>query len=54
MESGIIPRFQLIGKKVFITDVKSEATEFDINLVTELTSFKFITYNTGTDYIIRA
>ena len=40
--------------KVFITDVQSEAQEFAKNLVNTFTSFKFITYNTVTDYIIRA
>lgn len=40
--------------KVFITDVHSEATEFAKHLVDTLTPFKFIVYNTMTDYIVRA
>ena len=40
--------------KVFITDVQSEAKEFAQSLVNTFTSFKFITYNSVTDYIIRA
>ena len=40
--------------KVFITDVQSEAKEFAKSLVNTFTSFKFITYNSVRDYIIKA
>lgn len=40
--------------KVFITDVQSEAKEFTKSLVNTFTSFKFITYNSVKDYIIKA
>lgn len=40
--------------KVTITDVKHEAMECVKDLAYALTPFKFIVYNTESDYIIRA
>lgn len=42
------------GNKVFITDVKSEAIDCTKHLVNAFIPFKFIVYNTVTDYIVRA
>lgn len=40
--------------KVFITDVHSEAIDFTKHLVNSFIPFKFVIYNTLTDYTVRA